>query len=125
MARPGALSMVVLVVAIAFAVEACGASTTAPGLLAQTEPPSETQLPVEETTPKPTKKPAATGKGIAVPSGKYYKPPGWDGSSDVNCSDFDTHAHSQSFFKGTGGSKSNDPYGLDGDHDGLACETLP
>ena len=45
--------------------------------------------------------------------------------SDVNCPDFDTHAHAQSFFKGTGGTTSNDPYGLDRDHDGIACETLP
>jgi hypothetical protein len=58
-------------------------------------------------------------------SGAFYKPPGWDGVSDVNCPDFDTHAHAQSFFWGTRGSKTNDPYGLDNDHDGLACETLP
>ena len=51
--------------------------------------------------------------------------PGWDGYSDVNCPDFDTHAQAQSFFKGTGGTRSNDPYGLDRDHDGIACETLP
>ena len=70
------------------------------------------------TTPKPRAK--ATAK-----AGAYYRPPGWDGSSDVNCSDFDTHAHAESFFKGTGGSKTNDPYGLDRDHDGIACETLP
>jgi hypothetical protein len=31
----------------------------------------------------------------------------------------------QSFFIGTGGSPTNDPYGLDGDNDGIACETLP
>ena len=118
------ISALVLITAAAIYAGACSGSSTAPGLLAQTEPPSETQLFVEETTPQPTTKPAATSKGIAVPPGKYYKPSGWDGS-DVNCSDFDTHAHAQSFFKGTGGSKSNDPYGLDGDHDGLVCETLP
>lgn len=55
----------------------------------------------------------------------FYKPPGWDGHSDVDCSDFDTHAHAQSFFIGTGGSTSNDQYGLDGDSDGQACESLP
>jgi hypothetical protein len=65
---------------------------------------------------QPTKSPS---------SGSFYKPPGWDGHSDVNCSAFDTHAHAQSFFKGTGGSTSSDRYGLDGDHDGVACETLP
>jgi micrococcal nuclease len=60
-----------------------------------------------------------------VVGGSFYKPPGWDGVSDVNCKDFDTRAHAQSFFVGTHGSRSNDPYGLDGDHDGKACETLP
>jgi hypothetical protein len=76
--------------------------------------PKPTPKPTAKPTPKPTSKPAS-----------YYKPPGWDGYSDVNCPDFDTHAHAQSFFKGTGGTTSNDPYGLDRDHDGSACETLP
>jgi hypothetical protein len=78
-------------------------------------------------TPQPTRDvptPLAT-EGRAVVGGSFYKPPGWDGVSDVNCKDFDTRAHAQSFFVGTHGSRSNDPYGLDGDHDGKACETLP
>jgi hypothetical protein len=65
------------------------------------------------------------GGGGSGGSGSFYKPPGWDGVSDVDCKDFDTHKHAQSFFKGTDGSKSNDPYRLDNDHDGVACETLP
>jgi hypothetical protein len=77
-------------------------------------------------TPKPTPKATPKLKPKATPKpASYYKPAGWDGSSDVDCTDFDTHAQAQSFFKGTGGSTSNDPYGLDRDHDGLACETLP
>jgi hypothetical protein len=80
--------------------------------------PKATIKPKPTATPKP--KPKATPKPTS-----YYRPAGWDGSSDVNCADFDTHAQAQSFFKGTGGSTSNDPYGLDRDHDGLACETLP
>ena len=122
MGRPGARSMVVGIAMIAFWVGACAGISTAPGLLPQSEAPSETPLPVEQTTP--TTKPLSSPKPRAVPSGRYYKPAGWDGS-DLNCSDFDTHAHAQDFFTGTGGSKSEDPYGLDGDHDGLACETLP
>ena len=85
-----------------------------------------TANPTAEPTPRPTAK--ATPKPKPKPTPKppsFYKPPGWDGSSDVNCTDFDTHAHAQSFFKGTGGSTSNDPYGLDRDHDGIACESLP
>ena len=84
--------------------------------------PLATEAPPAKATPKPkaTSKPKATAKPTS-----YYKPRGWDGYSDVNCSDFDTHAHAQSFFKGTGGTRSNDPYGLDRDSDGIACESMP
>ncbi len=105
---------------IALVACACGsAAPAAPNLVTPTEAPAVTESPlvVEETTPKPV--------DSTKPTGNYYKPPGWNGSSDVNCSDFDTRAHAQSFFKGTGGSKSKDLYGLDGDHDAAACETLP
>jgi len=74
--------------------------------------------------PRPTPTPLAV-EPTAGGGGSFYRPPGWDGVSDVNCKDFDTHQHAQSFFIGTKGSKSNDPYGMDGDHDGIACETLP
>jgi hypothetical protein len=87
------------------------------------------------TTPKPTEPPvtlpASTEPPITPPPPPteappaYYTPPGWDGFSDVDCGDFDTHAHAVSFFRGTGGSPSNDPYGLDRDQDGNPCETLP
>ncbi len=86
---------------------------------------TERQVPVSaesSTAPEPTPKP--TAKPTAKPA-SYFKPAGWDGYSDVDCPDFDTHAHAQSFFKGTGGTTSNDPYRLDRDHDGVACETLP
>jgi hypothetical protein len=59
------------------------------------------------------------------PTALFYHPPGWDGVADVACTDFDTQAHAQSFFTGTGGSISNDPYDLDGNHNELACESLP
>lgn len=84
--------------------------------------------PKPQTTPaaKPTKKPLPPPTPTKKPaSGSFYKPPGWDGTSDVDCPDFDTHAHAQSFFAGTGGSRTNDPYRLDADHDGVACESLP
>jgi hypothetical protein len=45
--------------------------------------------------------------------------------ADVNCSDFPTHAAAQQWFEQHGGSASNDVAGLDGDHDGVACESLP
>jgi micrococcal nuclease len=78
-----------------------------------------------QATERPTKKPKTTPKPTNEPSTGYYRPPGWDGHSDVDCGDFDTHAHAQSFFKGTGGTTTNDPYRLDADSDGLACESLP
>jgi Excalibur calcium-binding domain len=45
--------------------------------------------------------------------------------ADVNCSDFSTHAAAQQWFQQHGGSPTNDVAGLDRDHDGLACESLP
>jgi hypothetical protein len=45
--------------------------------------------------------------------------------SEVNCSDFSTHTAAQQWFTAHGGSASNDVAGLDGDHDGQACESLP
>lgn len=42
---------------------------------------------------------------------------------DVNCSDFDTQAEAQAFFEAH--DPANDPYGLDADGDGVACESLP
>ena len=42
---------------------------------------------------------------------------------DVNCSDFDTQAEAQRFFDTH--DPANDPYGLDADGDGVACESLP
>jgi len=92
-------------------------SSTAP------EPtPNATPIAAPKATPKAAPKPTPRPTAKLA---SYFKPAGWDGSSDVDCPDFDTHAHAQSFFKGTGGTTSNDPYRLDRDHDGVACETLP
>ena len=100
------------------ALVAAGCSPSPPAAL-----PSEAARPVVQPNATPT--PLATERKATPQTGSYYKPPGWDGVADVNCKDFDTHAHAESFFQGTGGSTSNDPYGMDGDHDGNACETLP
>ena len=43
---------------------------------------------------------------------------------DRNCSDFDTWQEAQDFFLNAGGPNS-DPHGLDGNDDGIACESLP
>jgi hypothetical protein len=43
---------------------------------------------------------------------------------DYDCADFATHKQAQKFFKRHGGPQ-RDPYRLDGDDDGRACEDLP
>jgi len=64
----------------------------------------------------PTESSAPTrSSGTSVPSNP----------ADVNCSNFSTHAAAQQWFTAHGGSPSNDVAGLDGDHDGQACESLP
>lgn len=45
--------------------------------------------------------------------------------SEINCSDFPTHAAAQEWFTAHGGSASKDVAGLDGNHNGVACESLP
>ncbi len=41
-----------------------------------------------------------------------------------NCSDFRTRAEAQAVFVACGGT-ANDVHWLDGDNDGIACESLP
>ena len=64
--------------------------------------------------------PAQASGSTPASSGGPNKP-----TSEINCSDFPTHAAAQQWFDQHGGSPSNDVAGLDGDHDGLACESLP
>ncbi|HEX3722947.1 MAG TPA: excalibur calcium-binding domain-containing protein [Nitrolancea sp.] len=44
---------------------------------------------------------------------------------DKNCSDFATHQEAQDYFVSHGGSPTNNFDGLDSDHNGIACESLP
>lgn len=41
-----------------------------------------------------------------------------------DCGDFGTQAEAQAFYEAAGGPES-DPHGLDGEGDGVACESLP
>jgi micrococcal nuclease len=50
--------------------------------------------------------------------------PSAGGGGDRDCSDFSSHREAQAFFEAEGG-PGRDPHRLDGDSDGLACETLP
>lgn len=45
-------------------------------------------------------------------------------TDEYNCSDFKTQPEAQAFFEKAGG-PSNDTNRLDGDKDGIACESLP
>jgi len=49
---------------------------------------------------------------------------GLDVSRDRNCSSFSAQAEAQKYFEAKGGPAS-DPDHLDGDHDGVACQSLP
>jgi excalibur calcium-binding domain-containing protein len=71
--------------------------------------PSATVAPAAPTPPTQSSMPSGPNKPV----------------SEVNCSDFSTHAAAQQWFTAHGGSASNDVAGLDGDHDGQACESLP
>jgi hypothetical protein len=84
-----------------------------------------TELPTAQATEPPTEQPTDAPSLQPTPKPAYYTPPGWDGFSDVNCPDFKTHAEALSFFIGTGGTKTNDPYRLDTNHDGNPCQSLP
>ena len=67
-------------------------------------------------------KQAATATNVPTHTPTATQPETRD--DDRNCSDFDTWREAQDFFESEGGPES-DPHGLDGDGDGIACESLP
>jgi micrococcal nuclease len=88
-------------------------STPAPQL---TRPPSVPPLPTSSPLlPTPG---ADSGSCSSIPL--RYDPNG----RDRNCSAFATHQEAQCFFIAAGGPE-RDPHRLDGDGDGIACESLP
>lgn len=72
-----------------------------------------------------TSLPPSRGRTVAVPPTSSASPGPNKPIADVNCSDFATHAAAQQWFTQHGGSASNDVAGLDGNHDGIACSSLP
>ena len=64
----------------------------------------------------------STGGAQPGGGGSGGSPP--SGGGDKNCSDFSTQPEAQAYFKSRGG-PAQDPDGLDGDRDGIACENLP
>lgn len=61
-----------------------------------------------------------TPNGEEVPQGTK----GAKATNDYNCSDFKTQTEAQAFFEKSGGI-SNDTNRLDGNKDGVACQSLP
>jgi micrococcal nuclease len=74
-----------------------------------------TTAPEALASPTPVPNRAGSGSG-----GLRYDPSG----PDRDCADFDTQQEAQAFFIAAGGPEE-DPHRLDGDHDGVVCETLP
>jgi micrococcal nuclease len=73
-------------------------------------------------TRTPITTPTITGLPIGTRTGKpvLYDPSG----PDRDCGDFPTWAEAQDFYEAAGG-PATDRHRLDGDSDGIACETLP
>jgi hypothetical protein len=81
-------------------------------------------------TVNPNAPAAWTPPVVVTPPPVVVTPPPSNGGNggptgDVDCSDFATHAAAQQWFVDHGGSPSNNVSGLDRDHDGIACESLP
>jgi competence protein ComEC len=61
----------------------------------------------------------------AAPQGTEIAAMAYDvNGPDRDCGGFDSQAEAQAFFEAAGGPRS-DPHRLDGDNDGIACESLP
>ncbi len=69
-------------------------------------------------TPIPAPSPSPSPSPSSSPA------PGHD-NVDYDCKHFKTHAEAQRYFESQGGSPSNNVDGLDHNHDGIACESLP
>jgi micrococcal nuclease len=82
--------------------------------------PTPTNPPVPTTGPPAPQSSQPTASANPAPGGLPYDPNG----PDRDCPDFATQEEAQQFFLAAGGPDS-DPHRLDGDHDGIACETLP
>lgn len=81
--------------------------------------------PLNATPAKTTTKTYTAPKYIAPTSAPVQQSTPLSSGGDKNCPDFATHADAQAYFNSKGGSPSNNVDGLDRDHDGIACETLP
>lgn len=81
-----------------------------------TATPASTPTPTPAPTPTPEPTPTATPTEDTVET----PPPSGPPSDPYDCSDFDTHAQAQAVLD----ENPDDPSGLDGDGNGIACESL-
>ena len=72
-------------------------------------------LPAQQAEPQPA---PSTPNSVSSPSSLTYDPTG----PDRNCSDFSSQTEAQAFYEAAG---PGDPHRLDGNSDGVACESLP
>ena len=100
--------------------------TIAPSEPTPTSPPQPTEVPLQPTQPppQPTQPPPQPTQPPPQPTDvpSAGLPP--CAAKDCNCGDFATQAEAQAFFEAVGG-PAQDPHRLDGDGNGLACESLP
>lgn len=89
------------------------------GVACQSLPGAPNSDSTSDSSANPTPTPAATPTAQTVVETPTPEP-----EDTHNCSDFDTWSEAQSFFKSEGGPAS-DPHNLDGNDDGIACESLP
>jgi hypothetical protein len=106
-------------------------STTPSGTSAATNTPNPTNTPKPTNTPNPTNTPRPTATNTPQPTATPTDEPGPPGdcticTSDVyNCSDFSTQAEAQACHDYCFDQVGYDVHGLDGDGNGIACESLP
>ena len=81
-----------------------------------------TPAPTQTATPGPTATPTSTPTPFTSPA--FWDLPFDPHGSDRICDEFATWWEAQNFFYAAGG-PANDPHGLDGNADGVACQSLP
>ena len=92
---------------------------------APTRRPSPTPTPTPQSpTPTPTPPTPTPAPQEPTPTPQSSTPGTDPGGPDRNCSDFETWAEAQAFYEAAGGPET-DRHRLDGDGNGIACESLP
>ncbi len=116
----------------------CGQSPSTESGVVQRTPfrssPADARPETGSRVPHPSRKPLRPLRALRLVKRRIYREaqPGGGGSGgsppsgggDKNCYDFSTQPETQTYFKSKSG-PAQDPDGLDGDRDEIACENLP